>query len=78
MYALCHKPTYAVQQICSLLDDLVRQCEQLVGNLKAECLGCREIDHELKLFLLLYQQIGQRLAVEDAPRIYCTCSIRYS
>src|SRR5262249_6923481 len=58
---MCHEPTYAMQQICNLLDDLVGAGEQRRRHLNAERLGGRrQIDDEIEFGWLLDRRCGPR------------------
>src|SRR5262249_57405742 len=50
---------------CRLLDHLVGEREQLLGNCQAQRLGSRQIDDELKLGRLLDRNIGRVCSAQD-------------
>jgi len=52
-----------------LFDHLVRECEHLWRNVETECLGGKEVDHQIELGRLQYGQIGRFFAGEDAPGV---------
>ena len=53
-----------------LLDHLMGEREQLVGNIQAERLGALEVDHKLELGRLLNRQVGWLSAFEDSSSEY--------
>src|SRR6516164_11314413 len=59
----------------SLLDDLVRACEQRWRQRNAEDLGGDKIDDQLDFHRLLYRQVGWLVALEDAANIDATQAI---
>jgi len=60
-----------------LLDDLVGESEQPIGNSQAERLGGLEIDDQLKLCWRLHGEIGRLLTPEDAVDIPCRQAKRF-
>src|SRR5215467_14299715 len=46
-------------------DDLVGDCEQLVGDGEPECLGGLEIDHELELGRLYHRQVSNLCPLQN-------------
>ena len=64
---ICHKETYAVQQMESLLDHLVGADEDRRGNNEAKRLGGLEVDYELELGRLHYGKVGRLCTLRILP-----------
>src|SRR5262245_628765 len=64
-YAMCHEPTYAVQQLWSLLDHLIGGGEQHRRYFDAKRPGGFEIDRQFELGRCLHRKFGRLLALEN-------------
>src|SRR5215471_3544529 len=61
-----HKCTRAVQQLASLLDHLISECQKIYRQLDASGLCGLEVDDELVMCRLLKRQISRPRATQDA------------
>src|SRR6516165_7322600 len=66
---LVPEPTYAMQQLVPLFDDLVGAREQHWRYGEAERLGCLEVDDELQFGRRLHWQIARSIALQDTIHV---------